>query len=58
MDVATLRQNWRNALKAADDRYHSLREALNYGIKNNADPEMLRRWRVTLWGEDESRWLG
>ncbi len=49
-------EKWKKALQAADDRYHAVREAVVYAEATEGDPEMIKRWKGTLWNCPESEW--
>ncbi len=49
-------KHWKNALQAADSRYHALREAVVYAEAMDGDPEMIKEWKRTLWNSPESEW--
>ena len=55
-DADEVQKNWKNALQAADNRYHALRQAAVYAEATGADPEMIKEWKRTLWNSPESEW--
>ncbi len=54
--IVDVQKNWKNALQAADNRYHALRQAAVYAEAMGADPEMIKGWKRTLWSNPESGW--